>query len=99
MGEVTYKSLLGVKGLIADWEKNDQLLNRLFIHKAAGPDGPYPLILKILLENDNDMYVNNNTPILVAVSILPVSPKSDSVRTVFLFHFFGQENFLTNLVA
>ena len=83
MGEVTYKSLLGVKGLIADWEKNDQLLNRLFIHKAAGPDGPYPLILKILLENDNDMYVNNNKPILVAVSILPVSPKSDSGRTEF----------------
>ena len=89
MGEVTYKSLLGVKGLIADWEKNDQLLNRLFIHKAAGPDDPYPLILKILLENDNDMYVNNNTPILVAVSILPVSPKSDSVRTEFFFFTFS----------
>ena len=91
MGEVTYKSLLGVKGLIADWEKNDQLLNRLFIHKAAGPDGPYPLILKILLEDDNDMYVNNNTPILVAVSILPVSPKSDSVRTEFFSFTFSVE--------
>ena len=88
MGEVTYKSLLGVEGLIADWEKNDQLLNRLFIHKA---DGPYPLILKILLENDNDMYVNNNTPILVAVSILPVSPKSDSVRTEFFSFTFSVE--------
>ena len=91
MGEVTYKSLLGVEGLIADWEKNDQLLNRLFIHKAAGPDGPYPLILKILLENDNDMYVNNNTPILVAVSILPVSLKSDSVRTEFFSFTFSVE--------
>ena len=90
MGEVTYKSLLGVKGLIADWEKNDQLLNRLFIHKATGPDGPYPLILKILLEND-DMYVNNNTPILVAISILPVSPKSDSVRTEFFSFTFSVE--------
>ena len=83
MGEVTYKSLLGDEGLIADWEKNDQLLNRLFIHKVAGLEGPYPLILKILLENDNDMYVNHNTPILVAISILPVSPKSDSGRTEF----------------
>ena len=50
---------------------------------------PDPLILKILLENDNDMYVNNNTPILVAVSILPVSPKSDSVRTEFFFFTFS----------